>query len=78
MARDLIHARKREELTALAAIIAELYPRSSGIFRGLGDMFYNLGQNDTALVYYKKALRLDRSLKGVREKIRILEREKKK
>jgi len=32
----------------------------------------------TALFYYKKALRLDRKLKDVRERIKILEKERKK
>ena len=77
LARDLIKAKKADELTALAAIIADLYPRSTGVFKGLGDMFLNLGQKDTALIYYKKALRSDRSLKDVRKKIKALEKERK-
>jgi CubicO group peptidase (beta-lactamase class C family) len=78
LARDLINAKKMDELTALATIIADLYPRSSGIFKGLGDMFLNLGQKNVALIYYKKALGLDRKLKDVREKIETLEKERKK
>jgi CubicO group peptidase (beta-lactamase class C family) len=78
LARDLIGAKKIAELKALAGIIAELYPGASGIFKGLGDMFLNLGQNDSALLYYKKALKLDRKLKDVREKIKILENARKK
>ncbi len=78
LARDLISAKKMDELTALAAIIADLFPQSPGIFKGLGDMFLNLGQKDTALIYYKKALWLDRKLKDVREKIETLEKERKK
>jgi CubicO group peptidase (beta-lactamase class C family) len=78
LARDLINAKKVDELVALAAIIAELYPRSSGIFKGLGDMFDNLGQKDTALLYYKKALRQNRKLEDVQKKIKALEKERKK
>jgi hypothetical protein len=39
-------------------------------------MFFNLRQKDAALLYYKKALRLDRKLKDVQEKIEILEKER--
>jgi CubicO group peptidase (beta-lactamase class C family) len=78
LARDLIRAEKRNELTALAAIVAELYPRSPGLFKGLGDMFFNLGEKDTALFYYKKALKLDRKMEDVRDKIRSLEKKEKK
>ncbi len=78
LAHDLIKAKKLSELTDLAAIVAELYPRSSGIFKGLGDMFHDLGQKDTALLYYKKALRQNRKLEEVRKKIKTLEKERKK
>lgn len=78
LARDLINAKKRDNLTALAEIVIQLYPDSAGIIKGLGDMFYNLGQKDTALLYYKKALRLNRKLKDVRDRIKILEKERKK
>lgn len=78
LARDLINAKKLDNLTALAEIVTQLYPDSPGIIKGLGDMFYNLGQKDTALFYYKKALRLDRKLKNVRDRIKILEKERKK
>jgi tetratricopeptide (TPR) repeat protein len=78
IARDLIRAKKKDNLTDLAEIVTELYPDSAGIFRGLGDMFYNIGQRDTALHYYKKALKLDRKLKDVRDRIKILEKERKK
>ncbi len=78
LARDLISAKKIDELKGLAGIIAELYPRASGVFKGLGDMFLNLGQDDSALLYYKKALKLDRRLTDVREKIKILEDARKK
>ena len=78
LARDLINSKKVDELTDLARIIAELHPRSSGIFKGLGDMFDNLGQKETALLYYKKALRQNRKLGDVRKKIKALEEERKK
>jgi len=78
LARDLINDKKQAHLVALAEIVAELYPASPGIFEGLGDMFFNLGQKDSALLYYKKALKLDRKLKDVREKIETLEKERKK
>lgn len=78
LARDLINAKKLDNLTALAKIVTQLYPDSPGIIKGLGDMFYNLGQKDTAFLYYKKALRLDRKLKDVRDRIKILEKERKK
>jgi len=78
LARDLIRAKKGTELSALAAIVAELHPRSPGLFKGLGDMFYNLGQKESALFYYKKALQLDRKLEEVRDKINALEKKEKK
>ena len=78
IARDLIRAKKKDNLTDLAKIVTELYPDSPRIFKGLGDMFFNLGHNHTALLYYKKALKLDRKLKDVRDKIKILEKERKK
>jgi tetratricopeptide (TPR) repeat protein len=78
LARDLIEANKKENLTDLAEIVSILYPDSMGIIKGLGDMFYNLGQKDMALHYYKKALKLDRKLEDVREKIKAIEKERKK
>lgn len=78
LARELIKAKKRDNLTELAEIVSELYPDSPGILKGLGDMFYNLGQKDAALLYYKKALKLDRRIEDVREKIKALEKERKK
>ena len=78
LARDLINAKKLYNLPALAEIVTQLNPDSPGISKGLGDMFYNLGQKDTALFYYKKALRLDRKLKDVRDRIKTLEKERKK
>jgi len=78
MARDLIRADKGNELSALAVIVTDLYPRSPGLFKGLGDMFYKLGQTDTALIYYKKALKLDHKRKDVRDKIKSLEKKEKK
>jgi hypothetical protein len=41
-------------------------------------MFYNLGQKESALFYYKKALRLDRKLEEVRDKIKALEKKENK
>ena len=55
-----------------------LYSDSPGIIKGLGDMFYNLGQKEIALYFYKKALTLNRKLKDVRDKIKVLEKERKK
>lgn len=78
LARDLLHANKHDNLTDLAEIVTELYADSPGITEGLGDMFYNLGQKDIALQYYKKALKLNRKLKDVRDKIKTLEKERKK
>jgi tetratricopeptide (TPR) repeat protein len=78
LARDLLNANKHDNLTDLAEIVTEVYADSPGIAKGLGDMFYNLGQKDIALQYYKKALKLDRKLEDVRDKIRTLEKEKKK
>jgi CubicO group peptidase (beta-lactamase class C family)/tetratricopeptide (TPR) repeat protein len=78
LARDLIKTNKGKNLTDLAEIVTELYPDSSGIFKGLGDMFYSLEQKDTALYYYKKALKLDRNLKDIRDKIKTLTKERKK
>jgi tetratricopeptide (TPR) repeat protein len=78
LARDLIKANKVGNLAPLAEIVTQLYPDSPGIIKGLGDMFYNLGQKNTALLYYKKALRLDRKLKDVRDRIKTLEKERKK
>jgi CubicO group peptidase (beta-lactamase class C family) len=76
LARDMINAKKLDNLEGLAQIVTQLYPASPGISKGLGDMFFNLRQKDAALLYYKKALRLDRKLKDVQEKIEILEKER--
>ena len=78
LARDLLNADKQGHLTDLAEIVTDLYADSPGITKGLGDMFYNLGQKDRALQYYKKALKLDPKLKDVRDKIKTLEKERKK
>jgi tetratricopeptide (TPR) repeat protein len=78
LARDLISADKKNSLVDLAAIATDLYPRSPGIFKGLGDMFENLGMKDAALLYYKKALKVNRKLEDVRKKIKALEKERKK
>ena len=78
LARELIKANKRDNLTGLAEIVSYLYPDSPGIIKGLGDMFNNLGEKDMALQYYKKALKLNRKLEDVIEKIKALEKERKK
>ena len=78
LARDLINDQKQDLLPALAEIVAALYPRSPGVFKGLGDMFFKMELKESALLYYKKALKLDRKLKDVREKINILEKERRK
>jgi CubicO group peptidase (beta-lactamase class C family) len=78
LARDLIKAKKLDNLEGLAQIVTQLYPASPNISKGMGDMFFNLGQKEAALLYYKKALRLDRKLKDVQEKIETLEKERKK
>jgi tetratricopeptide (TPR) repeat protein len=77
LARNLIQAQKREELPALAEIVTELYPRSWRIFQGLGDMFLSLGEKDQAILHYRKALRLNPKLQEVRQKIELLEKERK-
>lgn len=77
LARSLIQAQKTERLPILAEIVTELYPRSWRILRGLGDMFFNLGAKDQAILHYRKALRLNPKLEDVRQKIERLERKKK-
>jgi tetratricopeptide (TPR) repeat protein len=78
LARDLIQAGKTSELEDLAAIVVELYPRSPGVLEGLGDMFHSLGQEETALLYYKKAFRMNKKRDDVRKKIKSIEKTRKK
>jgi CubicO group peptidase (beta-lactamase class C family)/tetratricopeptide (TPR) repeat protein len=78
LARDLINEDRQDHLTDLGEIVTDLYADSPGIAKGLGDMFYDLGQKDIAFQYYKKALKLDPKLKDVRDKIKVLEKERKK
>jgi CubicO group peptidase (beta-lactamase class C family)/Tfp pilus assembly protein PilF len=77
LARSLIQARKMENLSALAEIVTEIYPRSWKIFQGLGDMFFNLGEKEQAILHYRKALKLNPGLKDVRERVELLEKERK-
>ncbi len=76
LARIFIQAKKMDKLHALAGIVTELYPRSWKIFLGLGDMFFNLGEKDQAILHYRKALKLNPGLKDVRERIELLEKER--
>lgn len=78
LARNLIRANRMDSLADLARIVTDLYSRSPGILEGLGDMFNELGQKKEALLYYKKALKVDRGLGKVRKKIELLEKERKK
>ncbi len=77
LARSLIQARKTEILPGLAEIVNELYPRSWKILQGLGDMFFNLGEKEQAIQHYRKALKLNPGLKDIRERIELLEKERK-
>ncbi len=77
LARNLILAQKLDKLSVLAEIVTELYPQSWRILQGLGDMFYNLGEKDQAILHYKRALRLNSKLKDVQQKIELIEKERK-
>lgn len=76
LARSLIQAQKLDKLTALADIVTDLYPRSWKILQGLGDMFFNLGEKDQAILHYRKALKLNPRLENVRERVELLEKER--
>jgi CubicO group peptidase (beta-lactamase class C family) len=78
LARNLVNARKFEQLHVLAEIAAELHPRSWELLRDLGDTFLRIGQKEAAFQYYKKAFKLNPEFKEGRQKIKALEKELKK
>lgn len=47
----------------------KLFPKSGNVFDSLGEAYYNKGDWQNSLLNYNKALRLDPSNKGAREKI---------
>lgn len=78
LARNLLNARKSDQLPVLAEIATEFHPSSWELFRDLGDIFLKIGQKDIAFQYYKKALKLNPKFKEGLQKIKTLERELKK
>ncbi len=78
LARNLLNAQKIDQLQVLAEIATEFHPSSWELFRDLGDTFLRIGKKESALRYYKRALKLHPKFEEGHQKIKILEKELKK
>jgi tetratricopeptide (TPR) repeat protein len=76
--RRLENAKKMKEISALAEIALELYPKNAELHKEVADIYLEAGQNEKARIFYKKALELDPKLEEAKRKLEALGKEKKK
>ena len=76
--RLLENAKKMKEISALAEIALELYPKNAELHKEVADIYLEAGQNEKAGIFYKKALKLDPKLEEAKRKLEELGKEKKK
>ena len=76
--RRLENAKKMKEISALAEIALEFYPKNAQLHKEVADIYLATGQNEKARIFYKKALELDPKLEAAKRKLEELGKEKKK
>jgi len=74
LASGLKQAKKYQELFGLAKITIKLFPENAELHRDIGDLAQALGEIDLAVKYYKKALKLDPTLSGLKTKLKKLKK----
>jgi len=74
LASGLKQAKKYQELFGLTKITIKLFPENAELHRDLGDLAQALGEIELAVKYYKKALKLDPTLSGLKTKLKKLKK----
>lgn len=76
--RRLMSAKKIKEFFALAEIAAELYPKNARFHKGIADLYLQIGQEEKAIEFYKKALKINPKYEEAKERLETLAKEKQK
>jgi len=74
LASGLKQAKKYHELFGLAQIAIKLFPDNAGLHEDIGDLAQELGKKDLAVKYYQKALKLDPTQSGIKNKLKQLKK----
>jgi len=72
-AGDLVEEQDYEGAIAVLKLNAEVFPKSSDAWEGLGEAYRSAGKNELAVLSYRKALELDARNDGARQALRELE-----
>ena len=75
LASSLENADKTEGIFPLMEIATELYPKSSRLYRAIGDMYVRIGNKAMAVDNYKKAIAVNPKDKEAKEKLAELEKQ---
>lgn len=74
LAAELWESKKMNELIALLELVIELYPRNAGKRVELARLYLSLGNKETAITYFREALKLNPRLKEVEVQLSELEK----
>lgn len=69
-------AKKIKELFIFIDLSSELFPKNANLQKDIADLYFQVGQKEKAVLYYKKALEINPKLKEVKEKLKKLEKER--